>query len=349
MGRSRQKQPRVTIQDVAARAGVSAMTVSNVVNCAGKVGADTRARVLAAVEALGYVPSQAARNLAGAAPARIGVLYADVESLFLSAALAECSVAVAGQGLQMLVRRADGAEPPEQAARALVRSGADALLLLPPFAELLSGTGAFQALAVPAAAIATAQPLADMATVRIDNFSAARALTELLLARGCRRVATITGPAHHSDSRARLDGHRAALAARGLPELVVAGDFTFASGLAAANILLDRDPRPDAIVAANDDMAAAVLWAAHSRGLNVPRDLSVTGFDDTLLATRVWPTLTTIRQPIRPMVATAVALLTEALAGGAAVADRVLDFALVERDSVRRGDAYLPTSQSALP
>lgn len=344
MGRSRQKQPRVTIQDVAARAGVSAMTVSNVVNRVEKVGADTRARVLAAIEALGYVPSQAARNLAGAAPARIGVLYADVESMFLSAALADASVAVAERGLQLLVRRAG--EAPEQAAQALVRSGADALLLMPPFAEQLSGTEAFRALAVPAAAIATAQPLPDMATVRIDNFSAARTLTALLLARGCRRVATITGPAHHSDGRARLDGYKAALAAHGLPfdpALMAEGDFTFASGLAAANVLLDRVPRPDAIVAANDDMAAAVLWAAHSRGLALPRDLSVTGFDDTLLATRVWPALTTIRQPIRQMVAAAIAHLTAVLAGGGAgdgvgdgaVADRVLDFALVERASVR--------------
>lgn len=337
MGRSRQKQPRVTVLDVAARAGVSAMTVSNVVNRVGKVGADTRTRVLAAIAELGYVPSQAARNLAGAAPARIGVLYADVESMFLSAALADASVAVAERGLQLLVRCAGVGEVPEQAAQALVRSGADALLLMPPFAELLSGTEAFRALAVPAAAIALAQPLPDMATVRIDNFSAARTLTGLLLARGCRRVATITGPAHHSDSRARLDGYKAALAAHGLPfdpALVAEGNFTFASGLAAANVLLDRVPRPDAIAAANDDMAAAVLWAAHSRGLALPRDLSVTGFDDTLLATRVWPALTTIRQPIRQMVATAVDRLTEALAGGSAMSDTVLDFTLVERDSV---------------
>lgn len=337
MGRSRQKQPRVTVLDVAARAGVSAMTVSNVVNRVGKVGADTRARVLAAIEALGYVPSQAARRLAGAAPARIGVLYADVESMFLSAALADASVAVAERGLQLLVRCAGVDEAPEQAAQALVRSGADALLLMPPFAEQLSGTEAFQALAVPAAAIAIAQPLSDMATVRIDNFLAARTLTGLLVTRGCRRIATMTGPAHHSDSRARLEGYKAALAAHDLPfdpALVAEGNFTFASGLAAANALLDLRPRPDAIVAANDDMAAAVLWAAHSRGLVLPRDLSVTGFDDTLLATRVWPALTTIRQPIRQMVAAAVDRLTEALAGGRAVSDTVLDFTLVERDSV---------------
>jgi LacI family transcriptional regulator len=127
------------------------------------------------------------------------------------------------------------------------------------------------------------------------------------------------------------------LAAHGLPfdpALVAEGNFTFASGLVAANALLDVVPRPDAIAAANDDMAAAVLWAAHSRGLVLPRDLSVTGFDDTLLATRVWPALTTIRQPIRQMVATAVDHLTTALGGGAGVSDTVLDFTLVERDSV---------------
>ncbi|MEA1647812.1 LacI family DNA-binding transcriptional regulator [Nitrospirillum sp. BR 11164] len=360
MRRSRQQRDRVTIQDVAQRAGVSAMTVSNVVNRTGKVGESTRARVGAIIEEMGYVPSQAARHLVGAAPARIGLIYLDIESMFLSLAHGEVSAAAAEKGLQLMVRRAADATPDTAVAvaQSLVRSGADALLLIPPFAELLTGAPAFRALAVPSAAIATAGTLPDMATVRIDNHAAGRAVTELLIARGYRRIAILTGPAGHSDSVARLEGYKAALAGHDIPfqsALCAEGRFSFETGLIAADTLLDLDPRPDAIMAANDDMAAAALWAAHRRGLVPPRDLAVTGFDDTLVATRVWPALTTVRQPIKDMANRAIDLLIEALgkqpaagmAAGTAVAmaagtapakaprDVVLDFTLVERGSVR--------------
>ncbi|MEA1672217.1 LacI family DNA-binding transcriptional regulator [Nitrospirillum sp. BR 11163] len=340
----------MTIQDVAQRAGVSAMTVSNVVNRTGKVGDATRVRVRAIIEEMGYVPSQAARYLVGAAPARIGLIYLDVESMFLSLAHGEVSAAAAEKGLQLMVRRAGDAtfDTAVAVAQSLVRSGADALLLIPPFAELLSGVPALRALGVPAAAIATAGPLPDMATVRIDNHAAGRAVTELLIARGYRRIAIVTGPGGHSDSVARLQGYQAALAAHGLPyrpELCVEGLFSFETGLLAAGGLLDLAPPPDAIMAANDDMAAAALWAAHRRGLTLPRDLAVTGFDDTLVATRVWPALTTVRQPIRDMAIRAIDLLVEALGGPMAKGmvdgvtpaprDVVLDFTLVERGSVR--------------
>ncbi|ASG23853.1 LacI family DNA-binding transcriptional regulator [Nitrospirillum viridazoti] len=349
MRRSRQQRDRVTIQDVAQRAGVSAMTVSNVVNRTGKVGESTRARVRAIIEEMGYVPSQAARHLVGAAPARIGLIYLDIESMFLSLAHGEVSAAAAEKGLQLMVRRASAATPDRAAAVALslVRSGADALLFIPPFAELLTGTPALRTLGVPAAAIATAGPLPDMATVRIDNHAAGRAVADLLVARGYRRIAIITGPGGHSDSVARLDGYKAALAAHGIPfrpELCAEGLFSFETGLVAADTLLDLSQPPDAIMAANDDMAAAALWAAHRRGLVPPRDLAVTGFDDTLVATRVWPALTTVRQPIKDMAIRAIDLLVEALGRPAAERaapattprDVVLDFTLVERGSVRQ-------------
>lgn len=307
---------KVTIKDVAARAGVSAMTVSNVFNGTGKFSAETRERVLAAIAALGYVPNSAARRLAGATPARIGLLYAGVDSMFIHAVLAAAAVASAERGLQLIARKATSAGGALVAARALREAGADALLLLPPFDTALSGDAAFRALGLTAAAIATAAPLPDMFTVRIDNRAASRALTERLVAAGRRRIAVIAGPQDHSDSVERLAGCRDALLAHGLPltqERVIEGRFTFESGLEAAERLLALPEPPDAIVAANDDMAAAALWIAHRRGLALPRDLAVTGFDDTLLATRVWPPLTTVRQPIERMTARALDMLLEAL------------------------------------
>jgi LacI family transcriptional regulator len=307
---------RVTIKAVAARAGVSAMTVSNVFNKTGKFSRDTRDRVLAAIDALGYVPNSAARRLVGATPARIGLLYAGVDSLFIDTTLAAAAVASAERGLQLIARKAVSPEDALDVVRSLQRSGADALLLLPPFDLVLSGSPEFLALGMATAAVATAAPLPDMFTVRIDNRAASRAVTELLIAKGRRRIAVIAGPQDHSDGVERLKGCRDALAAHGLPladDLVIEGRFTFESGLQAADRLLDLPVPPDAIVAANDDMAAAALWTAHRRGLTLPRDLAVTGFDDTLLATRVWPPLTTVRQPIDRMTARALDLLLDAV------------------------------------
>jgi LacI family transcriptional regulator len=307
---------RVTIKAVAAHAGVSAMTVSNVFNSTGKFSRETRERVLASIATLGYVPNSAARRLVGATPARVGLLYAGVDSMFIDGVLAAAAVASAERGLQLMARKADGPEDALATARALQASGADALLVLPPFELALSGSPAFQALGLVTAALATAAPLPDMFTVRIDNRAAARAVTELLIAQGRRRIAVIAGPADHSDSIERLAGCREALATHGLSlpdDRIIEGRFTFESGLAAAERLLDLADPPDAIVAANDDMAAAALWSAHRRGLILPRDLAVTGFDDTLLATRVWPPLTTVRQPIDRMTCRALDLLLDAL------------------------------------
>lgn len=115
----------------------------------------------------------------------------------------------------------------------------------------------------------------------------------------------------------------------------VEGDFTFQSALVAAETLLDLPVPPDAIVAGNDDMAAAILWVAHKRGIRLPDDLAVTGFDDTLIATRVWPPLTTVRQPIGDMAAAAMTWLADAVRSPQPlpVADVIFPFSIIERGS----------------
>jgi LacI family transcriptional regulator len=341
MVRHRQQTDRVTIQAVAERAGVSKMTVSNVFNGTGKVGDETRARVLAVINDLGYVPNQTARRLVGSAVARVGFIYSGNDSVFTRESLAAVAVVAAEKGLQLLIRTASGATAAQTAeiARGLIGSGAQALLLMPPYAELLAGSPELQTLDVPIAAITTAHPLQGIATVRIDNHAAAFAITERLISRGRRRIAIIAGPTANSDSIARLEGHRDALRAHDLPvsdDLCIEGDFSFASGLVAADSLLDLAVPPDAIVASNDDVAAGVLWAAHRRGVKLPSELAVTGFDDTLLATRVWPALTTIYQPIREMASEALELLALAARepeDDGPEPDVVLPYRLVERQS----------------
>ena len=129
-------------------------------------------------------------------------------------------------------------------------------------------------------------------------------MTDHLIGLGHRRIGFIVGSANQTASALRREGYCAALAAAGiaeLPELIRQGDFTYRSGLARANALLDLADPPTAIFASNDDMAAAVVAAAHWRHLDVPRDLSVCGFDDTAMATTILPELTTVRQPIAEM------------------------------------------------
>jgi LacI family transcriptional regulator len=163
-------------------------------------------------------------------------------------------------------------------------------------------------------------------------------LTEYLIGLGHRRIGFIAGPPRHGDSKERRAGFEQALQQADIPvqqELITAGEYTFESGRLAAIRLLDLTNRPTAIVASNDEMAAGALWMAQQRGLNLPEDLSIVGFDDTPTAMKTWPPLTVIRQPIAAMVERAVALLIEESreAIRSPASDVVLDYSLVERAS----------------
>jgi LacI family transcriptional regulator len=179
-----------------------------------------------------------------------------------------------------------------------------------------------------------------LSSVRIDDFRASQEMTEHLIAVGHQRIGFIRGHPNQTASALRYEGFQAAMTQAGLaidPGLIHQGYFTYRSGLEATEKLLARKSPPTAIFASNDDMAAAAVSVAHRRHLDVPRDLTVVGFDDATVATTLWPPLTTVRQPVRQMAAVALdrlirALRSSAPAGGAA-ADHVLDHALIQRDS----------------
>ncbi|MBT2243358.1 LacI family DNA-binding transcriptional regulator [Sphingobium sp. BHU LFT2] len=338
---ARRRENGVTIRAVAERAGVSAMTVSNVINGAGRASATTIATVQAAIAELGYVPNLAARRLAKARATTVGLIYSNRRTPFLDAVLVGSLRATNANGLQLILRDGDGVtlDEAERIAQELVRSGADALLLIPPFAEQLSGSAILPALGVPFAAIATGTPLSGISTVRIDNQAAMDALTRRVIADGHRRIAYVAGPDHYSVVAARLDGFYAALQDAGLrvdDSLIVEHSaFDHASGMAAAQALLARPDRPTAILCSSDDLAAGVIAQAGQMGLTLPHDLSVTGFDDTILASRVWPPLTVIRQPVEDMAFRATQCLIGALGkGGMRVSDEIFDHQLVQRASI---------------
>mgnify|MGYP005811078401 CR=1 FL=1 len=337
----RRSRSAPTISDVAQAAGVSTMTVSRVINGAGNVKAGTLAAVDAAIARLNYSPNPAARSLAGARPARIGLLYSNPSAAYLSEFLVGILEQASLSHVQLVVEKCMAGSDELQVARRLIADGVDGILLPPPLCdsgpllELMAQT------ATPCVVVASGRPAAGVSAVSIDDHAAAHAMTRHLLDLGHTRIAFITGNPDQTASSRRLEGYQAALTGRGLridPALIAEGLFTYRSGLDAAEFLLRQPNPPTAIFASNDDMAAACVAVAHSQGLAVPGDLTVCGFDDTAMATTIWPELTTVRQPIGEMSRAALEFLVRQIKARRARTSvpsghELLDFTLVRRQS----------------
>ena len=330
-----------TVADVAKQAGVSPMTVSRVINSEPSVLAATREKVEKAIALLDYVPNPAARSLAGGQQCRIALLYANPSAAYLSAFLMGSLAQASAMDAQLIVEQCDPSEAPEALVRKLAGHRVDAVLLPPPLCDDRALLEALQAAGLPMAQIATGQPLPFAHALTIDDDAAAFAITSHLIALGHRRIGFITGAANQTASRARRAGFERALADAGIAsedDLIVSGDFSYRSGLAAAEKLLALSPRPSALFASNDDMAAAAIAVAHRHRLTVPDDLSIVGFDDSAMSTTIWPEITTIHQPVAEMARQATALLTETVrtqtSSRASVRQHIcLDYQLIHRTS----------------
>jgi LacI family transcriptional regulator len=300
--KQRLSQTVVTLHDVAKRAGVSPMTVSRFIG--NKREVKDSARVKAAIEELGYLPNAAARSLASAKTLKIGLIYgnpsASFTSEFLVVSLEHCS----RMGCQLLLERYTGAKNEAVTAQKLIRGGIDGVILPTPMCDSQSLLRYFDKANVVTVAVGTGRENAKGLSLRIDNFGAAEEMTRYLLSLGHRDIGFIRGHPRQIDSVQRFEGFVAALAAAGVrveSNRVKQGLYTYQSGFVAAAELLEGKDRPTAIFASNDDMAAGALAAAHRLRLDVPNDLSIVGFDDTPLATTIWPSLTTIRQPVEEL------------------------------------------------
>lgn len=325
--------------DVALLAGVSRMTVSRVINNAGKVSEATREAVRAAIRELNFAPNLTARNLVMAGELRIGVVYSNPSAAFMSDFLIGVFEEATKAGARLVLVRGDSGQAPSlQDMQGLLGGGVHGVVLAPPLGESAAVRDMLRAADLPVAVVAAGRPAPDAINVRIDDRRASHALVRHLLELGHRRIGMIAGNPEQTASAERLEGARDAVAVVRGAELILAhGAFSYASGLRAAEQLLDIDPPPTAIFASNDDMAAAAVSVAHRRHLDVPADLTVVGFDDTTVATTLWPPLTTIRQPVRQMAAVALERLMRVLRspGGTpdALTDHVLEHALIERQS----------------
>lgn len=326
---------RPTIKEVSKIAGVSFKTVSRVLNNEKHVSEETRRRVEEVVARLNFRPSQAARMLAGRRSFQVALLYDNPSPYYVYHIQSGAQQRCTDLGYRLLLQPIDSQAPdlvPDVMAL-IDETHLDGLILSPPVTEVAALLDALDARGLPYVRIAPGiRAGAGMAT-SMDDIAAAREVTRHLVALGHRAIAFIRGPESHISSANRLQGYRMELESAGIafdPDLVVAGDYSFASGSQAARKLLDRKPAPTAIFAGNDDMAAGALALAHERDIVVPDRLSIAGFDDSDLAKAVWPPLTTLRQPVRELAWAAADLM---LGENTAEPQLVLDHQLMIRAS----------------
>ncbi|WP_448661700.1 LacI family DNA-binding transcriptional regulator [Sphingomonas sp. CJ20] len=324
---------RPTIKEVSKIAGVSFKTVSRVLNNEKHVSEETRRRVEEVVARLNFRPSHAARTLAGRRSFQVALLYDNPSPYYVYHTQAGAQQRCTELGFRLLLQPVDTLSPDlVQNVLALIdETHLDGLILSPPVTEATALLDELDRRGIPYVRIVPGSRKDAGMSATMDDIAAARALTRHLVDLGHRAIAFISGPESHPSSADRLAGYRAALEAAGIafdPALVVAGDYSFASGGQAARALLARTPRPTAIFAGNDDMAAGALAVAHEADIAIPDALSIAGFDDSDLAKAVWPPLTTIRQPVRELAWAAADLM---LAGTAPHPRITLDHELIVR------------------
>ena len=297
---------RATIDDVARASGTSKKTVSRVLNNEPNVRDTVRERVLAAMAQLHYRPLTSARSLATNRSFMIGLLYDNRSPSYIMEVQAGVLAACEAQHYSMMVQPLVSAAPDfvERVEDLLSRHRPDGLILTPPLTDHPQLLDCLHRQAVPFASIAPRDHPENCIGVMLREREAAAAMVEHLVSLGHRRIAHILGDPEHGAGIWRLAGYRDGLARAGLkedPAYMVQGRFSFESGVAAMRQLLALPFRPTAVFAGDDDMAVGAIWAAAEAGVSIPRDMSICGFDDTTIATQVWPPLTTIHQPVREM------------------------------------------------
>jgi len=293
--------PSPTINDVARLSGVSKRTVSRVLNHSPKVNEKTRAEVQRVIKQLKYVPSPQARGLASSRSYLLGLLYDDPNALFIHAIQRGILNVCVDAGYELVVHpcehRARNLSSSVQ--RFITRSKLDGVIILPPLSANDNLARALHRAGHRYVRLAAVPMDTPERSIICPDRSVMAQLAQHFAGLGHRNIALITGPKYRLASEERLEGFRDGLEALGLSLAegnVVEGDFTYESGIGCGRELLQRRRRPTAIFATNDEMAAGVIHAAWELGLRVPQDVSVAGYDDSPLASKIVPPLTTFRR-----------------------------------------------------
>lgn len=327
----------VTVLDVAREAGVSASTVSRILNGSTRVGSDKREAVERAIKKLDFKPNLFARYLKSGTTMTVGILGQDIESPFFTRAMRGIEDELQGTGYSpMIVTGHWNAVEEEERIRMLLARRIDGLVIL---------TGHLQDAQIvefarhqPIVVTGRSLEAANVRSRQLDQQAGGYLATRHLIGLGHRRIAHIAGPHDQPDAQARFAGYARALGEAGLavnPDIVVQGDFLEASGLLAMNRLLDSGHGFTAVFAANDQSAFGARVAMYRRGVRVPDDVSLVGVDDLPAAAYFTPPLTTVRQPIYDMGRYAAATLLQML-GHPTKDVEVPPLELIVRETTRR-------------
>jgi len=309
---------KVTINNVAEYAGVSKKTVSRVINEEPNVSESTLKKVKAAFTALSYKPSPQARGLASNQSFLIGLLYDNPNKSYVSdiqtGALSVCNK----DGYHLIIHPADHecTDLLHNLEHFISQSQLDGLVLTPPFSDMTALIEMLDKSQIPYVRIgATLLDAASCCVINNDE-EAAFDITQYLISLGHTDIAFIKGHPDHNVSNQRLAGYRKALEYNGISfnkQYIAQGYFDFNSGEKCARKLLALEQPPTAIFASNDYMAAGVMKVANQKNISVPHDLSLAGFDDAQISRHIWPSLTTVQQPIIEMTTQAVTMLIKVI------------------------------------
>lgn len=336
------------IREVAALAGVSTATVSRAVQHPDRVRAETRQKVLDAIEKVNFVPNAQARSFRQQSNRTVILLVRDIGNPFYLEIYKGVEEAASAAGYKVLMGDArDDAARVANHIELVRQKHADGLILM---------TGVFPKelaervdLLPPIVIASETIPGLDLPTVKIDNIAASKEAVLHLIAAGHRNIVHLSGPASESLAEERLEGYRQALAEAGIDyrsERLLHGDYSIEAGRRAVRDLMSSSIDFTAIFAASDQMAIGAISELRSFGLNVPTDVSVIGFDDIIFANAFEPPLTTIRQPRLDMGRQAMNLMVERLHGEKSVHTIQLDTELVVRGSVAACNPHPPQSRT---
>ena len=309
-----------TLSDVAKLAKVSIKTASRVVRQEPNVSPKTKAAVQDAITTLKYRSSVAPRAAVGSKSYVLALIFDNPNTGYIVELLRGALDQARKDGYHLIVEPVNLASPnvAEDITNLLVQSNLDGMILPPPLCDDPSILQALESSGKPFARISPSISKHLGLRVEISDHDAAKQMTVKLIQLGHTSIGFVTGRKGTATTRRRLDGFLSAMKDANLTvpdNFILEGNYEYRSGLDAGELLLQEAQRPTAIFASNDEMAAGVIAAAHKSGISVPEELSIAGFDDSVIATVVWPQLTTVRQPIQEMAAAAVNMVTKQCRG----------------------------------
>lgn len=330
----------ITIYDVAREANVSMATVSRVVNGNPNVKPATRKKVLNTIKELGYRPNAVARGLASKKTTTVGAIIPDISSIFFGELARGIEDIATMYKYNIILSNSDQNKDKElQLINTMLEKQVDGIIFMggnitEEHAE------AFKSSSVPVVLAATYDATESLASVNIDYKQAAYDAVSYLIEKGNDKVAFVSGTESTYIDALKLEGYQQAMkeAGKNIPEdyVLYGGDYSYNSGLNVADKLLELEDKPAAVFVSSDEMALGVIHGAQDKGLTVPKDLEVVGFDNTRLATMVRPTLSTIVQPMYDIGAVAMRLLTKFMNKEEIEEQKViLPHRIVERDSTK--------------